>query len=1072
MKNNRFFWFLLIVLLSISDIKAEILTGNCGSNADFRFHEDGLLEIFGDGDMSDYQVKSQQPWSTIRNQITRVKISNGISSIGDYSFADCTNIISVDIPESIIRIGNYAFSGCSSITKILTSPTLITIGDFAFRNCTSLKEIVLIDGLRTIGSSSFSGCNSLENVQLPNSVTSIGKSAFENKSMYYIFEIGNDLEKVEEVFGTSSRIDTLVIGNGIKTISDYLSVFGSDQCTPVSNPNIFLITNNIVNLSSLSYRKVQQYTYHIPKCSIFVADSTRYDESLVKTYGIKNIISSSSCTTEYTGLAPNINIKSRLIGYLVNLDASCYNVGSYNNMKVSITKNDFSSVITVPCNYTIKKAPLTITPKDIILTYGDEIPNTDCIYQGLKNNETPDYALSKLPSVTTSATQDSDAGEYKLYASGAEAKNYSISYQTGKLTIKPAEQSIEWKQNFDNVVTDSKIELSATSSSGLEVQYSSSDPAIAYIAEERNKTYLYTRKDGVVVITASQAGNKNYKTASSLSKTIIVTPRTATGISLSETNISLRVGEEFCLTATVSPESTINKNIEWKSLDDAIATVSNGVVRALKIGETTIQATTRDGSNLTASCQVVVSPVMISSIALSPNSANIDVGENILLSAEIAPTDASNRHLQWSSSNTEIATVLDGVVTGIKPGQATITAQSTDGSNKTATATITVKDIKASDISIDKTSVNLFVGNEEELHATISPKDASNKEVFWGTSDATVATVTDGVVIATGSGTAIIKASTTDGTNLSATCQVIVNKKKQTVSWQQSLDNIQHGGQLVELTATSSSGLRIKYKSSDDRVVSIFDLGEIVYLNPGNPGQTTVIAYQEGNNEYLSIEAAKDVSVINTKKEEGNVLIVYYSQSVVIDGIVAELANQIVSSGVSAVTKKIEPTNARINDANIDESVRDSIMNEIIHYPNMPDSYPSIAPIDVNVSEYDNILMVYPIWNNKMAAPMQTFCLINKTVLKNKSIAYIEYDLLGDSGTSANAKVLRLNASDLDDKEDIIKEWLNHSSASGIIKLRKDKDNTTEDNYDLQGRKVTPDREHGLYIIKGRKIIR
>ncbi|MBQ0075380.1 MAG: Ig-like domain-containing protein, partial [Prevotella sp.] len=483
-------------------------------------------------------------------------------------------------------------------------------------------------------------------------------------------------------------------------------------------------------------------------------------------------------------------------------------------------------------------------------------------------------------------------------------------------------------------------------------------------------------------------------------------------------------------------------------------------------------AKANDGSGVFATCSVVVNPIAVSSIVLSPITSNVDVGGNVTLTATVYPDNASNKQLLWQSSDNEIAIVINGIITGIKPGNVIITAKSADGSNKTATASITVNKIKAKNIYIDKSSINMYVGDEETLNATISPTDATDKNIVWSTSNANVATVVNGIVTARGSGTATITAVTTDGTNLSATCLVTVKKRTQTISWNQYLENIQYGGQLIELTATASSGLKVKYKSNDENVVSIFDLGDIVYLNPGNCGKTTIVAYQEGNKEYLPTETTQNIEVVNNSLVTSKTLVAYYSQSALMDGIVAELANQIVSSGCSVYTQKIEPVSKRINEANTNREVRDSIMDVIWQYPNDVKSYPSINSVGINVNDYDDIIMVYPLWNSMMAAPMQTFNFIFSDALKKKSVAYIEYDLFGDAGASSSAKALRLNAFNIDDKGVLIKEWLGISEATGILQLHKDRNRTIEGIYDLQGRKVSTTPMRGVYIEGGRKIVR
>ena len=231
-----------------------------------------------------------------------------------------------------------------------------------------------------------------------------------------------------------------------------------------------------------------------------------------------------------------------------------------------------------------------------------------------------------------------------------------------------------------------------------------------------------------------------------------------------------------------------------------------------------------------------------------------------------------------------------------------------------------------------------------------------------------------------------------------------------------------------------------------------------------------ISAYQQGNYKYEPAEAKREIEVIGKPMGGSRTLVAYYSQSALMDGIVAELTNQIASSYTQVYTQKIEPSNARIDMANHDTAIRDSVMNVIFLYPDDAVSYPEIKPLNVAVGDYDDIILVYPIWNMSMAAPMQTFCFQNRDILESKSVAYIEYDLFDEAGTSSNAQVLRLCPSNIADKKDLIKEWLDKSVATGILQFRHDKKESRDGIYDLQGRKLHEVPSHGIFMIEGKKI--
>ncbi len=170
--------------------------------------------------------------------------------------------------------------------------------------------------------------------------------------------------------------------------------------------------------------------------------------------------------------------------------------------------------------------------------------------------------------------------------------------------------------------------------------------------------------------------------------------------------------------------------------------------------------------------------VYATGISLNKTSTSLTVGATESLVATVTPSNATNKTVSWESSNTSVATVdQNGKVTAKAAGTANITATTTDGSNLSATCKVTVTSstVLATGISFNKPSMSLAVGNTETLVATVTPSNATNKNVTWSSSNTSVATVDqNGKVTAKTVGTANITATTTDGTNLTATCQVTV----------------------------------------------------------------------------------------------------------------------------------------------------------------------------------------------------------------------------------------------------------------------------------------------------------
>lgn len=168
-------------------------------------------------------------------------------------------------------------------------------------------------------------------------------------------------------------------------------------------------------------------------------------------------------------------------------------------------------------------------------------------------------------------------------------------------------------------------------------------------------------------------------------------------------------------------------------------------------------------------------PVAVSGVALNKKVATINVGKTVTVKATVTPANAANKTLAWTSSNTKIATVSNGVVKGVKAGRVVITAKTTDGSNFSATCTVTVKQPVTS-ISLSK-KATMYTGKKLTLKAKVNPANASNKALTWKSYNTKIAKVaSNGVVTGVKAGTVKITATAKDGSRKSATCTVTVRQ--------------------------------------------------------------------------------------------------------------------------------------------------------------------------------------------------------------------------------------------------------------------------------------------------------
>jgi uncharacterized protein YjdB len=245
-----------------------------------------------------------------------------------------------------------------------------------------------------------------------------------------------------------------------------------------------------------------------------------------------------------------------------------------------------------------------------------------------------------------------------------------------------------------------------------------------------------------------------------------------TGVTLNKTTTEIAIGGAETLSVVVAPANAAQKNVSWASNNEAVASVTGGVITAHAIGTAVITVTTEEGS-FSATCVVTVTEP-VTGVTLNKTSMDMLAGDTETLSAVIIPVNAGNKNVNWTSSDTAVATVSGGVVTAHATGTATITVTTVDG-GYTAECAVTVTE-PVMGITLSKTDVDMFIGDTETLSAVIIPADATNKNVSWASSNTTVATVSDGVVTAHVAGTTTITVTTEDG-GYTTDCTVTVISK-------------------------------------------------------------------------------------------------------------------------------------------------------------------------------------------------------------------------------------------------------------------------------------------------------
>lgn len=354
---------------------------------------------------------------------------------------------------------------------------------------------------------------------------------------------------------------------------------------------------------------------------------------------------------------------------------------------ITVTAGDKSA----SCKVTVEKKVVPVSSVSLNLTELSLVEGEEStLVATVKPNDADDKTVTWKSSDATIVSVNSEgkvsalkAGTATITASAGD-KSASCKVTVEKKFIPVT--SVTLNKSELSIVEGSQETLIATvkpdDATDKTVTWKSSNPLVVSVGDDGKVTAI---KKGTSSVTAS-SGDK-----SATCKVIVSEATVAvTGVSLNKTTMSLTLGETETLTATISPSNATNKDVTWSSSNTTVATVSSsGLVTAMAVGSTTITVTTSDGTKK-ATCTVTVFPIEVTGIFLDKQYLSMYRNNTEALTATVIPSNATDQSINWSSSNSQVATVSSaGRITAIAAGDAVITAKTNDG-GKTANCSVTV----------------------------------------------------------------------------------------------------------------------------------------------------------------------------------------------------------------------------------------------------------------------------------------------------------------------------------------------------------------------------------------------
>ena len=626
--------------------------------------------------------------------------------------------------HEVVAIGDRAFENRTDLRTVMIPDSVEKIEFEAFYNCINLKIVDLSSNLTTIGYDVFGNCKSISKIEIPKSLKKFDGTWGSGTNLSYgAFGGCSNLKTVNFEAGSTIVCAALFMGcDGIEEIelSDTITEIGDSAFKNCKNLDRITMNNGIEILESSAFEDCFSLTtINIPNTVKAISNSTFQDCTSLTEVHLSNILKEIPAST-FSGCKKltTINFPSTL---------------------TTIGNSAFSGCESLP---------------EAILPSGVEKIETNAF----KNCKAMKKAV--VPDTVSSIGSSAFYGCEALADITLGSKLKKIESQTFYgCTVLP---SIVLPYNV-TTIGDSAF-VNCTKLTQITVPRNTTSIASNAFSYPKKMT-MYGPSDCYAQTYASGKGIK-----------YVTQDIHATSVSLDSTEKTAERYDDFQLTATIAPLNFTDA-VVWTSSNEEVAAVSDtGYVEICGVGTAVITVT---AGNVKAVCKITVLQ-LIDWIEFDEDEIELKAGETYQLKPYISPSDATNKKLKYTSSDTKVAEVsASGLVTARSEGEAKIRAAATDGSDEYAVCYVTVTGkAKVTGITLDRTSAEVKRGEKLTLNVTVSPSYASNKKVVWKSANTKIATVdANGSVTAKAPGRTKITVTSSENSSYQASCTVTVPYK-------------------------------------------------------------------------------------------------------------------------------------------------------------------------------------------------------------------------------------------------------------------------------------------------------
>ena len=605
---------------------------------------DGTMTVSGTGAMKAYDI-DDSPATQKKDSVKAIVIEDGVTSIGDYAFWNCTGLTSIsipnnvtsigssafescsqlasiEIPSSVTSIGDYAFSGCSGLTSVNIPEDVTSIGERVFMNCSQLASIEIPKSVTSIGKYAFSGCSGLTSITILGGVTSIGDFAFSSCSQLASIEIPKSVTSIGKyAFSGCSGLTSITILGGVTSIGD----FAFSSCSQLASIEI---PSSVTSIGNSAFESCSQLaSIEIPSSVTSIGNSAFWNCTGLTSITIPNRVTSiGNFAFRYCRSLASITIPDSVTSIGVVAFDSCTNLKTISlSCGSTLKKSDFGRQANLVSyvSHTLKKTEakaVTCTEngnkeywtcehcKKYFLS-NDTNPETA---KAVEQSETVIPASHKLTKVEAKDATCSESGN-KEYWTCEHCGKYFLSDDTNPETAKAVELS-ETVIPASHKLTKVEAKDATCAENGNKAYWTCEHCGKYFLSDDSNSETAKAVEQSETVIPAShkltkveakdatctEDGNKEYWTCEHCKKYFLsddTNPETATAVELSETVIPALVQ---VATVTTPIKCVYGQDMNKIDLRDYVKNtdVVGEVTVKVATGSTLPDGMKLDGSNL------------------------------------------------------------------------------------------------------------------------------------------------------------------------------------------------------------------------------------------------------------------------------------------------------------------------------------------------------------------------------------------------------------------------------------------------------------------------------------------